>query len=350
MATPPIQPRALPTVLLSNRDNQEALRAGLRSGVLVRVRPGAYLPVVEDLPAWQQTERLALARAAALGPRLTGERVLSHATAALVHGLPVWQVDARAHLLQPYGSRGSPDLQPHVATVPPEDVTVVHGLPVTSLARTAEDCALTLHPRDALVIVDGALRVLGGADRFRLAETRPRVVAAREQLLGRLEQRRGTNGMRRARAVITFADGFAESAPESVGRWIALSRGLPPPTTQVRVVTAIGTYFVDMAWRLTQALGDHRHTRVVYLEIDGASKYLGVDVLHSGVEAGRLVFEEKRRQDAILEGGGVMHRLTTPDLRDAGSAFARLARAFPPEYVARLQPRLDLWPREDWRA
>ncbi|MHB1289908.1 type IV toxin-antitoxin system AbiEi family antitoxin domain-containing protein, partial [Georgenia sp.] len=347
MAVPLPKPRPLPEIILSSPTTKDLLAAGVRKGELERVRHGAYLPVIGDLPRWQRTERHALARIVALSRQLSDEHVFSHSTAALIHGLPIWTMEQACHVFRPYNpsSRSAADLRPHTGTLPPDDVTVVNGLRVTTLLRTVEDCALTLPAREAMVIADAALRTLGKADRFRQGMTRRQVEEVRAVLSERLARRRRARGIRRARAVIAHADGFAESAPESAARWLAVSRGLPPPTTQFRVETALGTYYVDMTWVVELALNGRPAVTLVHLEIDGASKYSGgTPGEHSAKEATRRVFEEKRRQDAILERGGVMRRLTTPDLVDAGPAFARLSSAFPRAFVAGLRPNLMLWP------
>lgn len=72
-----------------------------------------------------------------------------------------------------------------------------------------------------------------------------------------------------ARAIIAAADPLAETAPESVVRWIAISRGMPAPVLQMPVATSRGTVDTDLAWRF-QING-----RLVWLhvEFDGTGKY-----------------------------------------------------------------------------
>lgn len=353
MAAAELVPRTLPSVILSNEAGREALRAAHRRGEVERIRPGAYLPVSTGAPAWRRREQLALARVVAVSERLRASYVFSHATAALIHGLPLWRIDPACHVIQPYrpSTSRAPDLRRHVGALAPRDIVEINGLRVTGLARTVEDCALTMHPRDALVIADAALGARGGADRFRQEVTRPQVEEVRELLLERLERRAPTRGVARARAVITAADGFAESAQESAARWIALSRGLPPPTTQFRVETRLGTFYVDLTWY--DVVNGYRLTAPVHAEIDGESKYStdltgtrsGPDVVRRAAEeASRRVFQEKRRQDAILELGGTMRHLVPQDLRDTDKAFTILMSGFPRAALSQLRPNFSLWP------
>lgn len=76
------------------------------------------------------------------------EAVASHRTAAWLHGLlrdarPVTDVTVRGD-----ASRGRKGIEPHRARhLHPEDVTVVDGIPCTSIARTLLDIAATETPR-----------------------------------------------------------------------------------------------------------------------------------------------------------------------------------------------------------
>lgn len=79
-------PRPLPTVVLSREIGYGTARAAHRAGELVRVRRGAYLH--DDLPAqpWARREVVALAHCVAVARQLPSRPVLSHESAALIHG------------------------------------------------------------------------------------------------------------------------------------------------------------------------------------------------------------------------------------------------------------------------
>src|SRR5699024_4533420 len=60
--------------------------------------------------------------------------------------------------------RDADDLVRHHRTFSESDVVVIDGVRVLNLEALAIDCALFLHPRDALVVVDHVLAVLTRAD------------------------------------------------------------------------------------------------------------------------------------------------------------------------------------------
>lgn len=71
---------------------------------------------------------------------LTTPAVVSHMSAAVLHGLPLWNAElARVHLIRDRGNGGHIDdlVHLHVMPLSPGDVTVIDGIAVTSLARTA---------------------------------------------------------------------------------------------------------------------------------------------------------------------------------------------------------------------
>lgn len=93
---------------------------------LTTLRPCAYVdgPVPDDA-----TARHLLAVRAAL-PRPAGDTVLSHASAAVVHGLPLWAVPLdRVHATRDRtsGARRSGILQLHAAALEPDEVVLVDG-------------------------------------------------------------------------------------------------------------------------------------------------------------------------------------------------------------------------------
>ena len=253
--------------------------------------------------------QLALARVVAAHRRLHAPHCFSHESAALVWGLPVWQVPAVTDVrttTRP-GSRAEPFLHRHCEPVPAELVAEVNGLPVTSLALTAADCARTLAPLGALVVLDAALRA--GADRDEIAD-----------LLAP-----GRRGVRRARALLSYADAGAESAWETATRLVLLRAGVPRPATQVEVVTRTGTYWADLGipqWR-------------VLVEYDGRVKYTDPDA----------VFAEKLRQDAITETSQHFLRVTSKTLPRtlATQVLAHAPATFRPTPRPELGPLRDTW-------
>lgn len=336
-------PPPLPRVVLRSELGKTDLADLLSTGIIARVRHGAYVLVDQGVTEpWAKRQQHALARCVAVVRASAEPRILSHESAALLHGCPLWRTPDRVHLIQPtrHGARRAPDVLRHAVALDPSDVTTVNGLAVTTLQRTVLDCARTLHARDALVVADSALRLLAKPDRWRRAESQERMERIRVELCERLESGRARRGRVRARAVVSAANGFAESPGESVLRWIAVSRGIGRPIAQFRIQTNRGTYFSDLAWRFSRTSGGGTKRWVVHAEFDGRIKY-HAETPDGGAGA---VVEEKLREDAIREAGGVVLRFVSEDLYRPDATAERLVRAMPAQLMrsARAVPGLYL--------
>ena len=314
---PPQDP--LPSVVLARELAPAAVRFGVRTGALERIRPGAYRtpPAGPPVGPAAAAHELALARISAAGRSLQTACWFSHESAALIWGCPVWAPPTQTHVIQTVrpSQHGDPLLVRHLMALAEADRQEWRGVRVTSLDRTVVDCLLRLAPLDALVIADGALRL--GAD--------PAEIARR---LGELEGRRGVVG---ARAVFEVADGRAESAWETFVRYVVISGGLPRPELQIPIQTRLGRFWADLGW----------HEWKLLLEFDGFVKYSQA----SGADAARVLFQEKRRQEAIEEEGWGMLRFTASDARRPGDLFHRVLRRLPAEATSNLRPHRCLPPR-----
>lgn len=301
------------------------VRSQLRAGHWTRVRRGAFVETAfidgdagtsatASRATFDTRRRFALAHAAAVALQKSKDIVFSHESAALLWGLPLWRVPTATHVaVRVYGSQRSlADVRHHFIKFDDADVVSAHGLRLTSLTRTVFDCARHLSPAQALTVADGALAV--GASISRIREL--------------IEDHPGARGIRQAREVLEIADAGAESPWESFARLNVLALGLPQPSLQVRVVTRLGTYFLDMAWEEWK----------VALEYDGLVKYTDL----ADGDPGRVLFEEKRRQNAIEEEGWRFIRLTRDDLRNPDDLLMRLSRYLPAYVIANRTPRLHL--------
>ena len=115
----------------------------------------------------------------------------------------------------------------------PEDLTVIHGLLVTTELRTAWDLGRFSRRDDAI----------GGLDRLLRSGA-----FTREELLSGVERFARQRGVVQLRDLAPRADPRAESGPESVVRlrWTDLS-SLPRPTPQVAIEhTPGGTWWLDL--------------------------------------------------------------------------------------------------------
>jgi hypothetical protein len=313
---------SIPSVVLAREHDKNQLAKECRRGALIRVRHGAYCDAHEiqvdgAASAPREKRNKELARARALHSQLRSDHVFSHTTAALLLGCLVWTVPDSTHLYQRYraSGRSAKDITRHRGQLRPDEVTTVEGLPVTSLARTVVDCALALHPLEALVIADSAL-ALG---------------IEQDNLLKMLDTRSGQRGIRRARLVIELADGGSQSAWETWVRYELLRAGLPRPATQMPVQTDRGIFHTDLGYERWK-LG---------IEFDGLVKYR-VDGVRPGHDPTQELMEEKTRSEAIRRADVTLERASASDKRDVRAMLARFTEHMPPDVVrkARINPRL----------
>ncbi|WP_126412392.1 hypothetical protein [Actinomyces slackii] len=324
----------------------------------LKIRDGAYIaPLDPAQPTWRLKQQVTRARCEAALHCSRTDAVLSHEAAAHIHGLPLWEAEpdittvqrrtphrvTYAYPVVDYPSASPADERPDAAQIRPgrrtvhrrrvqhledHEVVVIDGLRVTALQRTVIDCALDLHPRDALVVVDGYLRrcalASGSEDpespRFRRAEKK-----ARSELRACLARHRARRGRRRAETILEHASARSESPLESALRWVILQAGFPPPVLQLRVTGDRGYYRVDIAW---PALA-------IFVEADGLMKYEARD--------GRVLAQEKMREDDLRRLGTVL-RFVWREVAAVEPVVDALMQVFPDKIVANLHPVPGLLP------
>lgn len=306
----------LPRIIETRHNDRNRIARALREGTIERVRRGAYVEVLasdaRERPALRRDEASALANIVAVHRLTRTDHFFSHVSAAVLWGWRVWDAPEATHLYQRYrASRHAASDVVHHRNLPADQRAEHRGIPVTSKVRTAVDCALTMRPVEALVVLDGAL-----ADGV-----------TREDLLGDLASRKDRRGTRPARRLLEIADPGAESHWESWVRYVLVRAGLPCPTTQVVVPTRLGSYRCDMGW-------PEWH---VMVEFDGLVKYqdgvLATD--HSGAEE---LMREKRRGDALAEAGARLVRVTKHDRHDPDDIVGRVLRLLPPAIRSTARP------------
>jgi hypothetical protein len=302
MAEPPVTPRLhlRRDVVPEGRSDDELTRL-VRTHAWTRVRRGAY--VDGPLPA-HEVARHALLVAATMAT-LRRPAVVSHQSAAVLMGFPLWGVALdHVHITRrpPASSQATGPLRAHVARLRDDEVITVGGLAVTDPTRTVLDLARSLPFDSAVVAVDGALN--------------GKLVSA-EVIRRRLTDLAGTRGSRHAARVIAFADARSESVGESRSRVVLADLGLTPSGLQHQVWSTDGEFLgrADFAWEEAGVLG----------EFDGRVKY--GRLLRPGQAAGDVVFEEKRREDAMRDAGWEMVRWTWRDLATPEELGNRVTRA-----------------------
>lgn len=290
-----LDPTPLPTVLHARDYPRAHLLALERTGAIQSVRRGTYLASrqLDGLSPYAAQRVSALARITAVAERLASA-VVSHESAAALWGLPLVTAGTRVHVLQRSrpSARRAKDIARHITRVPPDQITVHRGLPVTTLERTVVDCAMTLRTEPGLILADAALHAGADLDLCR-------------EILASLGPRSGSV---RARTVLEYADGGAESPGETRARLLFLRAGFPRPVTQVPITLPSVTFWSDLGWL------DQR----VLAEYDGVAKYSAQG------SAAAAVLEEKRREELIVAEGYRVVRIDRTDLRDDALLATRL--------------------------
>jgi len=277
------------------------LRRLVRRGAWLRLAHGVFAPaeVVAAEAGDRAREHAVRATAALAGIRSAA--VVSHHSAALIHGmellgrLPVETVA----LTGPTGSTSRrtcrTGVRLHIAALPAGHVVSRRGLPVTSVARTVVDLARASSFRAGVVAADSALRSRQ---------------ASKADLVLCLTTCARWPGIQNARRVVAFADGRAESVLESISRVAFDDLGLPPPDLQAWVGDTdeiIGR--ADFLWRAYRTVG----------EADGALKY---------ADPARAMAQLER--DARLRAAGfeVVHFTWQDITRAPDKVMARIKVAF----------------------
>jgi len=275
----------------------------VRTGDWVKVRPGVYA----DGETWRALD-------AYLGKPLLGVRAahlvltvphwFSHDSAAVIHGLRLLDRESDlVHLTRKdmRGRRSKAGITHHGAAFPSSQTTVIDGLPVLDLARTAVDVVREHGVDVGLGACDFALRL--GVSRADLAavvdgmEGWPRVCTVRE--------------------VVDLADAGAENAGESAARSLVLELGIGRPQTQFGLSDGGRAAWCDLR------VGRH------IFEFDGRVKYTPTTDGGLAEDPGAVLWAEKKRQDFVCGFKLGMSRITYADLRSGRSAArTRLAREY----------------------
>ncbi|WP_345751237.1 hypothetical protein [Microbacterium rhizophilus] len=204
-------------------------------------------------------------------------------TSAAFQELPLFRVrgeDERVHTVTTAAAPNTSFVVRHEMTLTEADIIRRNGLLMTSLERTVFDLIRILPLEAGIALADAALRQReeeadGGAE------------ALRASLLERIARAPGARGIRRARAVIAFADHRADSPGESAGRWYLHVLGFKDVGIQVPFPGPNGRdYALDFKFR--RGIG----------ELDGAAKYKDPRFL-AGRTPEQALIDEKRREDWI---------------------------------------------------
>ncbi|WP_354567216.1 hypothetical protein [Glaciihabitans sp. UYNi722] len=248
----------------------------------VRVARGVYIDR-ESLRA-MDSRRKYLARVRAIAETRRNRPVLSHWSAAAIHGLPmIGDWPSYVHITQPkwIGSRSRNGVIRHSLAIDDSELVEIHGMLVTSVVRTVLDLAAIASTISAVAAADAALH----SDRF----DRHPPLATQDDLHRAWEQRLPFRGHARALDIVEFATTAADTPIESVSRVNMRVIGCPPPQLQTPYFDGEG--FIgetDFSWQEYGAIG----------EADGDLKYLD-EAYRGGRSAERVVLDEKTREDRL---------------------------------------------------
>lgn len=272
------------------------MRTLVRSGDLVRMRNGVYATRTAITSAQGDRRRGHILEVAAVIAAVGRETVVSHHSAAVLHRIDLLHQQQAVTLTRSSGRRGnrpkSDGIRFHAAELPPEHVTTLSGMRVTTVARTVVDLARMSPFMAGVVAADSALR----ADKTTKAEL-TRVCDACRQW----------PGVTRAREVVTFSEAGAESVLESCARVFFRELGLEPPELQVTIHGDAFAFRVDFYWL--------RHRTIA--EADGLAKYADR----------KDILEQFRRDRLLREAGYKVVHFTWRELFDTPEAVVARVRA-----------------------
>jgi len=206
--------------------------------------------------------------------------VLSHLSAAAIHGMPIrgrWPREVHVTVPATNGSRSRNGVIKHHSSLADEDVVEIRGFLVTSRARTVIDLAVAESFTDALIAADRFLLV----DRF----GREAPMGVRDDLQQALDRMKPFRSHRKAQLVVDRSEDRAESPLESLSRASMIIARLPRPELQVPHFDRHG--FIgepDFSWPEFGILG----------EADGDAKYS--DARFTAGRTPHQVFADERRR------------------------------------------------------
>ncbi|MET9326386.1 type IV toxin-antitoxin system AbiEi family antitoxin domain-containing protein [Tsukamurella sp. NPDC003166] len=244
---------------------------------LTRLAHGVYGVRDSDAPRWVRDRDRILAAA------LTCDAVVSHESAAVLHGIPFLRPDREyVHFTIDRKSGGWKRRAQHVHArpLPAGQITVLDGVRVTSRCRTAVDTAMS----------GGLERGVCAFDAVRFVpryptpdDPEPIPLAELEQCLGYLAHCRGAAIARESLGLSVTCSG---SPGESLSRMQILSARLPTPRLQTPFVLEEELFFADFDWGAVTG------------EFDGRSKYGD-----EPEEIDAALAEEKRRHELFAAAG-----------------------------------------------
>ena len=277
----------------------------------IRLRRGAYAPREIYQAADTAGRHVLTVRAAA--QHLDGTVVLAGYSALAVHGVPLWGVDLKqAHVLRDSSktARREAGIVHHIGPVEDSEIEEIDGLLVTKPERSLVDACRGASFEAGVVMADGVRRLLV----FDMATARATV-----------DRQRDWAGSMRASRALSFSDPLAATVGESRGRVLIARIGLPPPTLQHEIrdphggLMGITDFYFEEYRTAAEFDGKVKYGRALYERTAGIES----------VDLGEVVWQEKRREDAIRDQGNEMVRFVWSELDGQDAVLrARFLRTF----------------------
>jgi hypothetical protein len=288
---------------LDHSYRDQDLYAGLRAGLLVRVRHGAYT-FGDTWAAADEIERHRL-RAHAVLRSHEVPLALSHTSAAVEHGLRLFRPDlSKIHVVtrEKRLARTTGDVVYHRGSYRDDDFAQVAGqVTVDPVLAALQAASLTDVPA-GVVALDSVIDLKKG--------TLDQIHAGYRRIAGHPFSRR-------LQITVRLVRKGAQSTGESLSRHLMWTQHLPEPELQFEVRDAFGNLLgiTDFAWPDFGLLG----------EFDGMIKY--GRLLKEGETPGDAVEREKKREDRLREETGwFMVRLIWAELFAPGATGAKIRR------------------------
>lgn len=284
--------------------SDDEIAALVRAGQLERAAHGVYVRPTAAADRHVAALDSYLGRSIAHATQ-TPSSVISHLSAAALHGLTLARAPlSTVHLTRigAGGGRRSPGLWIHTASTAEDDLVTVHGVRVTSVARTVVDIARTESLRNAVAVADDAVH---------------RELVTPSAIMDTMARAAHARGMRAARRALALVDGRSESVGESFARLALRAAGLPSPQLQLTVFSVGGEFLARCDFGYDEV--------AVLIEFDGTTKY--GRLRRPGETVEQAVLREKAREDALREAGFIVLRLVWSDLADPVRLRARIVEA-----------------------
>ncbi|WP_457206368.1 hypothetical protein [Nocardioides sp. P5_C9_2] len=287
--------------LLADGYTDQQLRAMVGDGVLHRVRRGAYV----DKPLWDSLgaadRHRVLSRAVLKSSHPT--TVLTHASAAVERGVPLWGIpldEVHTTRTDGRGARREAGIVHHVGGLDDSDVETINGVRVSRVPRCAVEIISITSTEPALVAVNGMLHA---------------GLMTYDELSAAAREMRHWPSTISANLVLHLADGRMESVAETRTDFLCWSQHLPRPVPQVVIRDENGREVarVDFAWPDLK----------VFLEFDGRIKY--ERFRRAGETLEQYLMREKRREEMVcLLTGWTCIRITWADLERPAATAQRI--------------------------